>query len=46
MQGGGTESITAKNVIIATGSDVLDLPGIKVCLFVFICVIVGLTCVV
>lgn len=29
-QGGGTENITAKNVIIATGSDVMDLPGIKV----------------
>lgn len=29
LEGGGTETITAKNIIIATGSDVMDLPGIK-----------------
>ncbi|MEM7021134.1 MAG: FAD-dependent oxidoreductase, partial [Pseudomonadota bacterium] len=30
LNGGGTQDITAKNVIIATGSEVADLPGVEI----------------
>ncbi len=30
LTGGGTQSITTKNIVIATGSDVASLPGIEI----------------